>query len=180
MSQTLKQGGRELEIRVLEELLKIIRNYGDEARIVHPDAGGRTLDILMAEWTRFGEHLDTVMAEFVFREVPGEPEEGKLFNVVLTLREDVPAEYAPELAFASAITNFYLEKGCFALNKATDMLVYKTVRSFAPDTPEENVLRECILEMEQAWEIAARYCGILLAVAEGSLSIDDFMDMVQT
>lgn len=180
MGQTLKEGGRKLELRILGELSKIIRNHGDEARIVPSEESGGIPDILMAEWTRFGGHLDTVMAEFLFRDVPGEPEEGKFFSVVLTLREDVPAENAPELAFASAITNFYLEKGCFALNKATDMLVYKTVRSVAWDEEEERILRDCVLEMEQAREIAARYSPALLAVAEGSLEIGEFMDLVRT
>ena len=105
---------------------------------------------------------------------------GQYFCAVLSLRGDIPLKRIPELAFAVSITNFYLETGCFALNKPTDLLAYRNTRTFRGDTSEESILRECVLLMEEAYEIAAKYCTPLLALAEGSMTLTDYMDHVKT
>jgi len=179
MGQTLSEGGRELELRVFDKMKEKIARYGDECVIQHHQTDRGPVDILTAEFTRFGEHLDTVLGEFLFKTIPGDPEGGKYFCSVLTLSDDFLVDQVPELAFALSIINFYIEAGCFALNKPTDLLVYKNTRTFPGDTPEEVLLKDCILEMEQAYEIAAKYSTIVLALAEGSLSLEQFMPLVK-
>ena len=76
------------------------------------------------------------------------------------------------------MVNFYIETGCFALNKPADMLVYRNTRTFSGDVSEETLCAECIREMEQAYETAAKYCTVVLALAEGSLALDAFMDLI--
>ena len=45
---------------------------------------------------------------------------------------------------------------------------------------EEILLKECSAEMEQAYEIAAKYATVVLALAEGSLPLEKFMELLKT
>ncbi len=180
MGQSLREGGVDLRRRALNAVKERISCFGDRSEIQEVEWEGRRFDVLTAIMTRFGEHLDTCMGEFFFRPVAGDPEGGQYFCAVLSLRGDIPLKRIPELAFAVSITNFYLETGCFALNKPTDLLAYRNTRTFRGDTSEESILRECVLLMEEAYEIAAKYCTPLLALAEGSMTLTDYMDHVKT
>ena len=181
MGQTLKEGGRELRLRALDAVKdRIWSLYADEGKITNPELDGRKLDVMAALHTRFGEHLDKCMGEYFFRPVPGDPGEGQYFTALITLRSDFSVEQVPELAFAMSILNFYIETGCFALNKPTDLLVFKSTRTFAGDTPEETLIRDCVLHMEEAYEIAAKYCTPMFALAEGSMELTEFMGLVRT
>ena len=44
---------------------------------------------------------------------------------MITLRDEIALERVPGLAFALSILNFYLETGCFALNRPADLLIFK-------------------------------------------------------
>lgn len=178
MSQTLKTGGTGLEHKVLEALKEKIDVYGDDSEIRSEETPWGTVEILTAWFDRFGEHLDAVMGEFLFRDIPGNASGGRYFTSVLTLASDMPIDNIPELALALSMVNFYIEIGCFALNKPADMLVYRNTRTFSGDVSEETLCAECIREMEQAYETAAKYCTVVLALAEGSLALDAFMDLI--
>ena len=180
MGQTLAEGGAELLKAALLKVQDRIRVSGDQTEIVHPELFGQQFDVLTALHTRFGEHLDTCMGEYFFRPVEGDPDEAQRFYALITLRSDVPLDNVPELAFAVSITNFYLETGCFALNKATDLLVYKNTRTFHGDTPEETLGKECVRLMEEAYETAVKYCTPLLALAEGSMGLEEYMEQIRT
>ena len=162
MSQTLKTGGTGLEHKVLEALKEKIDVYGDDSEIRSEETPWGTVEILTAWFDRFGEHLDAVMGEFLFRDIPGNASGGRYFTSVLTLASDMPIDNIPELA----------------LNKPADMLVYRNTRTFSGDVSEETLCAECIREMEQAYETAAKYCTVVLALAEGSLALDAFMDLI--
>ncbi len=180
MGQTLREGGRILEKKVLEAVREGIMTYGDPAEILPTDLNGKPFDVLTARLIRFGEHLDTCLGEYFFRPVPGDPEGGRYFSALITLRNDIPLEHVPEVAYALSMLNFYIETGCFALNKPADLLVYKLVRTFPGDTPEETLLRECVLLMEEAYSIAARYSTPVLALAEGSMDLPAFLKLLKT
>ena len=179
MGQTLREAGKKLEEKALLTLKEKITRADDFAEIIHPVSRKGTLDILSAQWRDFGERRDTVTAEFVFQKTPDDPDGGTDFHVMITLHDDAPAEYTPELAFALSIINFYIEKGCFALNKPTNLLVYRSIRTFSADTSEEILLRDCIMEMLQARRIAAKYSSAVMSLAEGSLSLEVFLDLVE-
>ncbi len=180
MGKTLKEGGRELELKALEALREKIAVYGDQAEVLHPEWNGHSLDVLSAVLTRFGEHLDTCMGEYFFKPVAGDPDGGAYFCSVITLKNDFPVEQVPELAFALSMLNFYIETGCFALNKPTGLLVFRSTRTFPGDTPEETLVRDCVLQMEEAYEIAEKYCTPILALAEGSMELQSFMELLKT
>jgi len=180
MGKTLKEGGRELELKALEALQDRIAVYGDQADLLHPEWNGQSFDIMAAVLTRFGEHLDTCMGEYYFKPAAGNPDGGAYFCAVITLKSDVPAERVPELAYALSIMNFYIESGCFALNKPTDLLVFRSTRSFPGNTPEETLVRDCVLHMEEACGIAEKYCTPVLALAEGSMELPEFIELLQT
>lgn len=172
--------GAQAERSVLEALKEKAARYGDEAEILRHKTDLGTVEILTVQFTRFGEHLDTVTGEFFFRPVPGDPDGARFFCSVLTLRDDVPADNVPELALALSMINFYAETGCFALNKPADLLVFKMQRYFSGDTEEPALLKECLQEADLAYETAARYVSVVLALAEGSLSAEQFMGMIET
>ena len=180
MGKTLEKNRQELEQEALEALRRKIAKYGDEAEVITHQAGELTVDILTAEFTRFGQHLDTVTGEFLFRQVPGDPDGAEYFSCVLTMTDSIPLDQVAPLSYAISLLNFYMEKGCFALNKASDLLIYRSVRYFPGDTAEETLLRDCTLEMEQAYETAAKYATVVLALAEGSLPLEQFMDLLET
>ncbi len=181
MAQTLKEGGSELRLKALEAVKeRIYRLYADESEILHPEWKGRTLDVLTAVLLRFGEHLDRCLGEYFFRPVPGDPDGAQYFTALISLRNDIPVKNVPQLAYALGIMNFYVETGCFALNKPADLLVYKSTRTFPGDTPAETLIRDCCLLMEEAYETASKYCTPVFALAEGSMSLMEFMDMVKT
>ena len=181
MGKTLDEGGRELRIKALEAVTKHIQErYTDQAEIMHPKLQGKELDVATAVLPRFGGHPDTCMGEFCFKPIPEDPEGGQYFISLITLQNDIPVENVPELAFALSIMNFYIEAGCFALNKPTDLLVYRGTRAFAGDTPEEVLIKDCILEMEEAYDIAARYAAPLLDLAEGAMELTKFLEIVKT
>ncbi len=166
--------------KALEAVRDRIRHYGDKAEILETEWQGRKFGVATAELLRFGEHLDRCMGEYFFKPVAGDPDGGQYFCAVITLRSDVPAEQVPELAFALSILNFYLETGCYALNKPTDLLVYRSTRTFQGDTPEDVLVRDCVLLMEEAYEVAAKYCTPVFALAEGSMGIQEFMNILKT
>ncbi len=178
MGQTLQKGGRKLEHRVLEALQEKIAVYGDQSEIRQEETPAGKLEILTAGFDRFGEHLDAVTGEFLFRGIQGDPDGGKYFSSVLTMTSEIPEERVPELSLALNLINFYIETGCFALNKPADVLVYRNTRTFSGDTSEEILLKDCFRELEQAYETAAKYCTIVLALAEGSLSLEGFMELL--
>ena len=181
MGQTLKEGGRELQLKALEAVKeRLLALYADEGKILHPELNDQTLDVLTAVLTRFGEHLDTCLGEFFFRPVDGDPDEGQYFTVLITLRNDIPVENVPELAYALGIINFYVETGCFTLNKPADLLVYKNTRIFAGDTHAETMIKDCVLLMESAYETASKYCTPVFALAEGSMGLMEFMESIRT
>ncbi len=180
MGHSLKEGGRKLRLTALETVRDRIAVYGDRSDIDEIEWKGGKLDVLTAILTRFGEHLDTCMGEYFFQPVAGDPDQGQYFCAVISLKADVPLKQIPQLAFAVSITNFYLETGCFVLNKPTDLLAYRNTRTFRGDTPEEFLLRDCVLVMEEAREIASKYCTPLLALAEGSMTLEEYMELVKT
>lgn len=63
MGMTLNEGGVQTERKVLEALQEKISKYGDESEILIHEAGEETVEILTAEFTRFGEHLDSERKE---------------------------------------------------------------------------------------------------------------------
>ena len=179
MSLTLEKGGRTLQLKALQAVEKRLRFYGRQTEIIHPEWQGGKIDVLTTVLNRFGDRLDPCMGEYFFKPVTGEPEDGQYFCVVLTLENDFPMEQVPELAFALSILNFYIETGCFALNKPTNLLVFRCTRTFSGDTPEETLLRECVLLMEEAHEIAEKYCQPVFGLAEGTMTLKEFMKVLQ-
>ncbi len=181
MGKTLNEGGREVRLKALEAVVKQVGElYADRAEITHPLLKGRELDVATAMLNNFGEHRDTCMGEYFFKPVPGDPDGGQYFIALITLRNDVPVQQVPELAFALSMTNFYIEAGCFVLNKPTDLLAYRGTRTFAGDTPEEVLIKECVLQMEEAYDIASKYATPVLALAEGSLELTKYLEMLKT
>ena len=181
MGKTLNEGGREVRLKALESVAEQIRRlYGDRVEITHPILKGRELDVATAALSNFGEHRDTCMGEYFFKPVPGDPDGGQYFISLITLRNDVPIQQVPELAFALSMTNFYIETGCFALDKPTELLVYRGTRTFSGDTPEEVLIRECVLKMEEAYNIASKYATPVLALAEGSMKLMEFLELLKT
>ncbi len=181
MGLTLKEGGRKLRLKALEAVAEQIRRlYGDRAEITHPMIKGKEADVATAMLANFGEHRDICMGEYFFKPIPGDPYGGQYFISLITLRDDVPLQQVPELAFALSMTNFYIETGGFALDKPTELLVYRGTRTFSGDTPEEVLIRECVLQMEEAYDIASKYATPVLALAEGSLELTKFLEMLKT
>ncbi len=179
MGKTLREGGRETERKALQAIQEMILRYGDQSKVLPTKWRGGEYDILTAVHTRFGEHLDTCMGEYFFKPVDGDPDGGRYFCTVITLRNDIPSDVIPELAYALGFLNFYIENGCFAMNLPADLLVFKNVRNFAGDTPEEAAVSDCLRLAQEAYEVAAKYCTPLLAMAEGSLGLAEFMKMLQ-
>ncbi|MDO4804982.1 MAG: hypothetical protein Q4A32_09215 [Lachnospiraceae bacterium] len=180
MNRTLGTGGRELEHQILEALQERISAFGDDSEIRAEETADGGIEILTAWFDRFGEHKDAVMGEFLFRDNPDGGPGGRYFCSVLTLASDMPIENIPDLSLALSVINFYIETGCFALNKPADLLVYRNTRTFSGDVSEEALRAECITEMEQAYETAAKYSTVVLALAEGSLMLEEFMALLAT
>ena len=180
MGTTLAEGGRELRLKVLEAVQERIRSlYADTAEIMHHEEGGQRPDVLTAVMTRFGRHQDACLGEYLFREIPGDPEGGQYFIAFISLRSDFSVKQVPELAFAVSVLNFYIETGCFAMNQPTNLLVYRNTRTFQGDVAKETLIRECTLLMEETYDIAAKYCTPVLALADGSINIQEFLEMLQ-
>ena len=181
MGKTLKEGGRELRLKALEAVKERISSlYGDEAKVIASELDGQELDAATALLTHFGEHQNTCVGEFFFKPVAGDPDKGQYYISLITLSSDFPVKNVPALAFAISILNFYIEAGCFVLNKPTDLLAFRSTRTFPGDTPEETLIRDCVLQTEEAYEIAAKYCTPVLSLAEGSMNVTEFVKMIKT
>lgn len=179
MSRTLAEGGRALQLKALQAVEERLRFLGRQTEMIRPEWQGEEIDVLTALLNRFGDRLDPCMGEYFFKPVSGEPEDGQYFCVVLTLENDFPMEQVPELAYALSILNFYVETGCFAINKPTDMVVFRSTRTFPGDTPEETLLRDCVLLAEEAHDIAERYCQPVFGLADGTMTLGEFMQVLQ-
>ena len=174
---TLRDGGRETEHRVLERLKEWIALSGDTAELYEAEARGETIEILGAMFTRFGEHLDTIPGEFLFRDVPGDPDGARYFCTVLTLKDEILLDQVPELSYGISILNFYIESGCFALNSTADRLVFRSTRIFSGSAAEEDIPGECVMEAEQALDTLRTYNTAVQCLAEGSLPLEGFMEL---
>ena len=179
MSKTLSEGGRDLQLTVLNTLMETVRRGGDLAGIIQTESGDGQVDLLDTSLFHFGDGTKPCQAEFYFRPASEDPEGGQIFCAVITLLRDIPYEQVPELALALSILNFYLETGCFALNKPADLLVYKNTGSFSGEITEEALVQECLLFVENTLKVAVKYHETVLALADGTLSLNDFMDMIE-
>ena len=179
MSRTLKDDGRMLQQKALQAVNERLRFYGRQTEIIHPQWQGQELDVLTAVLNRFGDRLDPCMGEYFFKPVAGDEDGAQYFCIVITLENDFPVEHVPELSFALSILNFYIETGCFALNKPTDLLVFKCSRIFSGDTPEDVLLRDCVLLAEAAYETAEKYCRPVFGLADGTMELQEIMRIRQ-
>ncbi len=179
MGQTLKEGGRELQLKALEAVSERLRGlYAEDAKILHQELNGLRLDVATAALTLLPDYPDPCLGEFFFRPVDGDPDQGQYFNSIITLSNDFPVKNVPALAFGLSMLNFYIETGGFVLNRPTDLLAFRTTRTFPGDTPEETLLRDCRLQAEEAYETAMKYCRPVLSLAEGSMDIKEFVNRI--
>ena len=135
------------------------------------------MDVLRVLVTEYGSDLTDILVEYSFIPFEG-PDEVWYFSSVLTIETAVPAEGVPALSQAIARLNFVLPYGSFALSVDGKMLVYKSITALRSDCDDETLYKDIELSADTALLVPEQYTGLLLKVADGSLLISDFLDML--
>ncbi len=149
----------------------------EEATIFTGEELGTPMDVLRLLVPDYGAGMLDILAEYSFLPV-GEPEEIMYFSSVLTLLIEIPAGAVPALSIAISKLNFYLPYGSFCLSKDGTMLIFKNVSLLRSDHDDEKIYESIELAADNALFIPEKYLYLLQQVVEGTLLLNDFLDML--
>ena len=164
---------------LMERLEAFFQNDEDveEATIFTGEELGTPMDVLRVLVPDYGAGMLDILAEYTFLPVE-EPEEVMYFSSVLTLLIDIPGEAVPALSIAISKLNFYLPYGSFCLNKDGTMLIFKNVSLLRSDHDDEKIYESIELAADNALFIPEKHLYSLQQVAEGTLLLNDFLEML--
>ncbi len=146
----------------------------EEASLFTKDELNSPMDVLRILITDYGPGLTDVLAECYF--LPLQDTEVLYYDTVITILMDVPAEAVPALSGAITKLNFFLPYGGFALNGDGSMLVYKASAALLSKDDDEKLYEAMELSTDTAILTAESYTDLLSQVADGSLSLNDFLE----
>ncbi len=132
------------------------------------------MDMLRALTTEYGSYLIDVLAEFSFLPLEGK-QEIWFFNSGITRMTNVPKKKVHELGSAISRLNFYLPYGSFALSPDGKMLIYKSVTALKADEDDDKLFEDIRLSADLALFFPEGQTGLLIDVAEGDLSLGDYI-----
>jgi hypothetical protein len=164
---------------LLERLEAFFQNDEDveEAMIFTGEELGTSMDVLRVLVPDYGAGLLDILGEYSFLPVEGS-EEIMYFSSVLTLMVNIPGEAVPALSIAISKLNFYLPFGSFCLSKDGAMLVFKNISLLRSDHDDEKLYEDMELAADNALYIPERYLFLLQQVADGTLLLDAFLEML--
>ena len=136
------------------------------------------MDILTTLHRRFGRDLDEVMGEYYFFPSNGGQAAVHYFTSMISLTEDMAAEYAPVVTKAMDILNFYLECGAFVMNPREKLLAFKFITPIPADLPAERILQIANINVAHSLQLAERYADHLLRLSDGRESLESFMELM--
>ncbi|MCR4656178.1 MAG: hypothetical protein K5770_08125 [Lachnospiraceae bacterium] len=165
--------------RLLERLEDFFKNDEDieEASLFSAQELNTPMDILRVLVLDYGPDPFDLLAEYSFIPFDGE-DEVWYFSSVLTIMSDVPKDGVPALSCAIAKLNFYLPYGGFGLSSDGKTLIYKSVEVLRPDRDDDALYEDIELAADTALLVPEGYTGLLMQVAEGSLLLTDFLEML--
>ena len=149
----------------------------EEATIFTGEELGTPMDVLRVLVPDYGAGLLEILGEFSFLPLEG-PEEVLYFSSLLTLMINIPEAAVPALSAAISKLNFYLPYGNFCLSKDGTILVYKTVSVLRADHDDEILYEDMELAADTALLIPEKHLYLLQQVAEGTLLLNDFLEML--
>jgi hypothetical protein len=149
----------------------------EEATIFTGEELGTPMDVLRVLVPDYGAGMLDILAEYSFLPV-GEPEEVMYFSSVLTLLINIPAGAVPALSIAISKLNFFLPYGNFCLSKDGTTLIFKNISVLRSDHDDEKLYEDVELAADTALLIPERYLYMLQRVAEGTLQLNEFLDML--
>ena len=136
------------------------------------------MDILTTLHRRFGLNMDEVMGEFYFFPAMSGTASVHYFTSMITLTEEMAAEYVPMVTEAVNVLNFYLECGAFVMNPQKNLLAFKFVTPIPAELSEEQILQMANLNVGHALQLSERYAASLLQLSDGSGSLESFMELM--
>jgi hypothetical protein len=162
------------------ELLKQLEAYfkndegTEDISIFTKEELGTSMDVLRALITDYGTELTDVLAEFSF--LPLQDTEVLYFNTVLTIRVDVPKEGVAALSGAVSRLNFYLPYGSFAISSDGSLLIYKSCSAFPSNWDGQKLYELIETSADTALFVAESHIGTLSDIADGKMSLSEFID----
>ncbi len=162
--------------KLLKQLEAYFQNNEDteDVSLFTKEELGTSMDVLRALITDYGTDLTDVLAEFSF--LPLQNTEVLYFNTVLTIRVDVPNEGVTALSGAVSKLNFYLPYGSFAISRDGSILIYKSCTAFPSDWDDKELYELIETSADTALSVAESYIGLLSDVADGKMSLSEFLD----
>lgn len=146
----------------------------DEVSLFTKEELETPMDVLRVLITGYGPGLMDVLVECSFLPLPDT--EVLYFNTVITVRMDVPQEGVSALSGAIAKLNFFLPYGGFAVNGDGSMLVYKSSTAFLSENPDDKLYELMELSADTSVLVAENYTEMLSQVADGQLTLNDFLE----
>ncbi|MBE5913403.1 MAG: hypothetical protein E7274_05035 [Pseudobutyrivibrio ruminis] len=122
----------------------------------------------------YGEVEEGIIGEYYFMP-SGASKDMYYFTAVMTLANDIDPKYIPVVTEAISKLNFYMPVGSFVLNKTGDILAFKVSEILSNDIDIESSVKLMNLASSHAIQLPERYVQVLLQLADGSLSLEQFL-----
>ena len=171
--QAIEQEREELLNKMAEDLQEGLI----AATVREPEEEG-DVPVLSVLFDEFGEGEDEAYGEFFFRPIISDEDQVQFFSGVITLSDSLPEEHLKELFEAMSYINFQLPCGCFALDKTKTLLIFRECIPLPMNLTGDALYEQMNIISGNAAASADAYISTLLQVAEGELSVEDVIELL--
>lgn len=133
------------------------------------------MDILTSLHLNYGHGQHEVMGEYYFFPMPEEDVPAHYFSTMLNLENEIRQDCLPQLREAVCALNFYIQCGSFVVNPTGTLLGFRFITPIPVDFKFEQALQLMNLNVGHSLELAEHHVDDLIRVAQGKLSLKDFM-----
>ena len=164
-----------------KELLKMLYVDMEEAHMepeYYEDAvPAAHTDMIRSFHPYYGEIEDGATCEYYFMPSP-EGSEMHYFTAVMTLAYDIDSKYIPAVSEAITKLSFYMPTGTFVMNKQGTILAFKVSQILPDDLDEDSCVSLMNVAASHAIQLPERYTQVLLQLADGRLSLEQFLMLI--
>lgn len=133
------------------------------------------MDILSSLHLDYGHGQHEVMGEYYFFPVPQEEVSTHYFSTMINLENEIHQECLSQLREAVSALNFYIQCGSFVVNPSGTLLGFRFITPIPVNFSFDQALELMNLNVGHSLELAEHHVDDLIRVAQGKLSLQDFM-----
>lgn len=166
---------KELQHKLLVALKQDFEEVEVPVTLRNAEGENLPMDILTTIHLDYGQGRHEVMGEYYFFPMPQEDVSAHYFSTMLNLENEIRQDCLPQLREAVSALNFYLQCGSFVVNPSGTLLGFRFITPIPFNFSFEQALQLMNLNVGHSLELAEHHVDDLIRVAQGKLSLQDFM-----